>query len=891
MGKTQRLGVLTAVFLLAQGFGLIPGRSIALTAFAASPVGSNVQVSPCNTGSYSETMAVYDPTNHVNLFDGSNSESLPPMAASRNVTSTGCDPWTTVSAPMPTAAPNTFTADPTPAFDASGNLYYGYIGAASSVNTQLVVSKSTDKGATWSTPVVVEPPASRPDKPLMAVDTTSGAPYSHPGRLYLAYDNQVSASSQPIVVNRSDNGASWLSTGQAAYDEGGGIGAYPAVGSSGELYVLSNDFCGGLVNGACQRPAGQILISKSIDGGQTFGALPNTPQLVATTTIGSGAALTNWGNGCAGQHKVRSSPALAVDTSGGPMTGAVYVVWNDEQPSGAKMHIFFSRSLDGGATWKTAQGTTIQQIDTGNANDAWQPALAVDQSNGVVSISWYDRRDDPNNKLYKVYYSQSADGGGSFTAPIAVSTAQSDPTLTCSATGDYMSVVSVDGIAHPFWTDNRSNINQIWTAPITESVIGGGCQTIPVAAGWASSYALTKQGNVWAWGNNGSGQLGQGSPGPSGSSTPIEVVAPAGQSGYLSGIRSISAGQYFALALKSADGSVWGWGQGGDGELGQGGTNRSDSPTPVQVTAPSGSGYLLGVIAISAGDNFSVALRGDGTVWTWGNNVYGQLGNPTDYGSTIAVVTTPVEVVGPSGTGNLTNIVAISAGSTHVLALDASNQVWAWGSDGWGALGNSPPTPGYAPILTTAPAGQQGNLTASAVVPGENGGEHSLAMESTGIVYAWGENDHGQLGLGTTDTNIHQTPAQVLGSAKNTFLTGVGAIGAGGYHSLAVKSANGAVVTWGYNMYGQLGNGNSGSRADSNKPVSVLGPGGSGSLTGMMLAIGGTWHSLAEASSGTSLWAWGYNLDGELGNGGTANSSFPVQVSGLTGITTPLLCA
>ena len=147
--------------------------------------------------------------------------------------------------------------------------------------------------------------------------------------------------------------------------------------------------------------------------------------------------------------------------------GTLYAVWGDQQPRFGRMHIFFARSSDGGAHWSPRV-----QLDTTNPNDAWQPALSVDQTNGAVTITWYDRRDDPNNRFYQTYYTQSTDGGTTFLrSQAAVATSPSDPTLDCLGTGDYMQMTSLDGVAHPFWSDTRNGRNQIFTASVDEATL------------------------------------------------------------------------------------------------------------------------------------------------------------------------------------------------------------------------------------------------------------------------------------------------------------------------------------------------------------------------------------------------------------------------------------
>ncbi|MGB9849149.1 MAG: Ig-like domain-containing protein, partial [Moorellaceae bacterium] len=179
---------------------------------------------------------------------------------------------------------------------------------------------------------------------------------------------------------------------------------------------------------------------------------------------------------------------------------------------------------------------------------------------------------------------------------------------------------------------------------------------------------------------------------------------------------------------------------------------------------------------IAGGDNHSLAVKSDGTVWAWGWNYYGQLGDGTTINHT-----TPMRVT------NLTGVVAVAAGIYHSLALKSDGTAWAWGWNGYGHLGDGTTTNRTAPVQVQGLTG---------VVAVAAGGYHSLALKSDGTVWAWGRNYEGQLGDGTT-TNRY-TPVQV----KN--LTGVVAVAAGYYHSLALKS-DGTVWAWGRNYEGQLG--------------------------------------------------------------------------------------
>jgi len=257
---------------------------------------------------------------------------------------------------------------------------------------------------------------------------------------------------------------------------------------------------------------------------------------------------------------------------------------------------------------------------------------------------------------------------------------------------------------------------------------------------------------------------------------------------------------------------------------------------------------LTGITAIAGGGAHSLALKNDGMVWAWGWNLYGQLGNGTNTDSNV-----PVQV------SSLTDIIAIAAGWEHSVALKNDGTLWAWGWNTYGELGDGTNGDSNVPV-------QVSSVTAITAISG--GESYSLAMKNDSTVWAWGYNYYGQLGNGTnTDSNV---PVQV------SSLTGIIAIAGGRVHSLALKN-DGTVWAWGYNADGQLGNG---TNADSNVPVQVS------SLTGIIAIAGGReFHSLALKNDGT-VWAWGDNYYGEIGNGSNTNSNVPVQVTGLCQVAT-----
>ncbi len=278
-------------------------------------------------------------------------------------------------------------------------------------------------------------------------------------------------------------------------------------------------------------------------------------------------------------------------------------------------------------------------------------------------------------------------------------------------------------------------------------------------------------------------------------------------------------------------GDPWGWGYNLWGQLGDGST--ADRSTPVQLPLPTG------VVALSGGYYHTLALQNGGRVYAWGRNADGQLGIGSSDGDPHPYA---AEVPG------LSTVTAIAAGAFHSLALRSDGSVWAWGWNDTGQLGDGTTTTRLSPVQVLPPG--------SGVVAIAAGYGHSLALKSDGTVLAWGYNAEGQLGDGTTSQ--HETPLPVLGLADVT------AIGAGWFHSLAVKD-DGAAWAWGMGIYGQLG---VGSQADSAIPLQVAG------LTGVSGIAAGHFHSLAVTSD-QALWAWGNNNQGQLGDGTVGDGTAP----------------
>lgn len=205
-----------------------------------------------------------------------------------------------------------------------------------------------------------------------------------------------------------------------------------------------------------------------------------------------------------------------------------------------------------------------------------------------------------------------------------------------------------------------------------------------VSAGYRHTVAIDADGTLWAWGDNSTGALGK--PDILSSNIPVHLGDAFNQ------VKAISAGLGFTIALKS-DGTVWSWGYNGDGELGDG--TLQDSYTPVQVKGPTGEGFLDQIVAIRSGEDHTLALRVDGTVWSWGANYNGQLGVPSasSKGSNI-----PVQIELKDEFGRFIEIQSLDAFSDHSIALSKDKQLFTWGGNSSGNLGVGDTKSRLAPV-------------------------------------------------------------------------------------------------------------------------------------------------------------------------------------------------
>lgn len=358
---------------------------------------------------------------------------------------------------------------------------------------------------------------------------------------------------------------------------------------------------------------------------------------------------------------------------------------------------------------------------------------------------------------------------------------------------------------------------------------------------------------VSAWGDNSNGQLGNGS--TEGQSTPKQVTG-------FSGVRTVEAGSGHVIAVLE-DGTAYGWGRNAFGQVGNASTDNALTPQQVK---------LDGIKAVAPGGGHTLILREDGTLWGCGAGFFGMLGPDN---MRVHPVPVPIKQA-PEG------IVQLVSGGSHALALLEDGTVWTWGRDDRGQLGDGEEANQRPGTIVQAHAGKEFTVrNLPAQVKGIDGvkfvaagGGHSMTVREDGSLWVWGFNDRGQLGDGTRNNSGVPIRSSVEGVREVT----------GAYHHTLVLLEDGTVRAFGINDCGQLGDGttnHSGTPvtvAGLSGVRQVAATGGGGDET-----PGGFGHSLAVLADG-SVVAWGCNNHGELGLGHTEGQLTPVPVPELNGV-------
>ena len=360
-----------------------------------------------------------------------------------------------------------------------------------------------------------------------------------------------------------------------------------------------------------------------------------------------------------------------------------------------------------------------------------------------------------------------------------------------------------------------------------------------IFVGWSNTMAIKSDGTLWSWGVNTYGMVGDNT--STGRISPVQI-------GTLTNWSTLALGNNHALALKT-DGTLWSWGYNGNGELGQSLISSTNRSSPVQV------GTRNDWTWIGAGSNQSLAVRSDGTLWTWGSTVRGEGGRNNN-----TAVSSPVQV------GTLTNWQSVRGGGYSCLALKTDGTLWSWGFNGSGQVGDGTSVNRSSPV-------QIGTLTNwSDIHPGKDNGSttwgFSMARKTDGTLWSWGLNSNGQLGHG--DLVNRSSPVQI--GTINTWASG----SSGQEHSVGILT-DGTLASWGISSTAVLGQVRSyNAYRSSPTQVGAFDTSWSGSVISC-----GQFHTVAVKSNGT-VWSWGLNTNSQLGQNDSIGRSSPVQIGTLS---------
>jgi len=346
-----------------------------------------------------------------------------------------------------------------------------------------------------------------------------------------------------------------------------------------------------------------------------------------------------------------------------------------------------------------------------------------------------------------------------------------------------------------------------------------------ISAGYTHALVTMPDGTLWAWGENNSGQLGNGTrtstgnPGQTFDHTPTRVDG-------MEDVVAVSAGGSHTMAI-TADGSLWGWGNGLSGQLGAGTTAMRLMPAHI----------MNNVAAVSAGTNHTMAIRDNGSLWGWGNNSSGQLGD-----GTTANRHSPIRI--------MNDVIAVSVGNGHAMAIKSDGSLWGWGLNTSGQLGDGTTVNRHSPVKIM-----------DDVIYVSAGSTHTVAIKSDGSLWVWGINNNGQLGDGTT-TNRH-SPVWIMDDVVS--------VSTGSGHTMAI-GADGSLWGWGVNRWSEIGDG---TWWNQHSPVRIM----NDDTVEISTSTGSNGFTIAARADG-SVWGWGFNERGQLGDTTTVNRRNPVIIKG-----------
>jgi alpha-tubulin suppressor-like RCC1 family protein len=614
-----------------------------------------------------------------------------------------------------------------------------------------------------------------------------------------------------------------------------------AIKTDGTLWTWGSGFAGALGNGVATG-----TISTPVT---TFAGGTNWKQVSSGTThtaaIKTDGTLWTWGNGLQGRlgngvtTGAISTPVTTFAggtnwkqvSSGSSHTAAIKTdgtlwVWGN----GGNGRLGNADTTDRSTPVTTfAGGTNWKQVNSGGTHTAAIKTDGTLWTWGLGTAGQLGRPSIGTNKLTPV----TTFAGGTNWSDTA--TTEPEDLYTLSAGFNYTAAVKTDGT---LWTWGNGGFGQLGTNDLTQrntpvTTFAGGTDWKQVSAGDAAHTAAIKtDGTLWVWGAGANGRLGNAV--VTGSiSTPVTTFA--GGTDW----KQVSAGDAHTAAIKT-DGTLWTWGLGGNGRLGNGIVTTTSVSTPV-TTFAGGTDWKQ----VSAGDAHTAAIKTDGTLWTWGFGSEGKLGT-----NDTTIRSTPVTTFAGG-----TDWKQVSAGDGHTAAIKTDGTLWTWGNGGNGRLGNAVITNRFTPVTTFAGGTDWKQVSA--------GFSHTVAIKTDGTLWTWGSGGSGQ--LGTDDTTQRSTPVTTFAGGTNWKQ-----VSAGNVYTIALQDdgVNKELYVFGAGSNGQLGENFS---SDDFVPNQTFAGG-----TNWKQVSSGDAHTAAIKTDRT-LWTWGAGINGQLGtNIGNINRSTPV---------------
>ena len=698
--------------------------------------------------------------------------------------------------------------------------------------------------------------------------------------------NISNATTIPSLISQSVTGKTWLTVSC-------GFNNFAAICTTGDMWVCGNNSFGQQSRGSGNTAAVKVLTAISLPTGMTNsnwqqvscgsyhtaaiktdgtlwtcglndkGQLGNGDTITQYTFVQQSSSSTNWKKvSCGFNHTAAIKTDGTLWTWGDNTSGQLGDSSNSSTVSARSSPV---QTIAGGNTWQQVSGgnrstTAIKKDGTlwtwgHNFSGELGDSTTTNRSSPVQTIAL-------GNNWKQVSCGQSSpslpdsnhtgavktDGtlwtwGNNVNGQLGDNTSsdKSSPVQTLTGTYDWKQVacgiaftaaIKTDGT---LWTWGNNGTGQLGDGTITVKyqpvqTIALGTNWKQVSAGVSHIAAIKTDGTLWTWGNNASGQLGDST--QTSRSQPVQTIAPG------TDWKQVACGQLFTAAIKT-DGTLWTWGSNPFGQLGD--STQTSRSSPVQ-TITGGTTWQQ----VACGQSFTAATKTDGTLWTWGFNGTGQLGD-----STQASRSSPVQTIALG-----TNWKQVSAGSIHTVAVQADGTLWTWGRNNLGQLGDSTQTDRSIPIQTIV-GGTNWNQVAC-------GGNFTSAITKDGTLWTWGDNVWGQLGDSSNNSTV---PARSFPVQTIAFGTNWQQVACGQNFTSAIKN-DGTLWTWGLNSSGQLGDNTATSKSS---PIQTL----ASSNNWQQVSMGYNFTS-AIKTDGT-LWTWGLNSNGKLGDSTTTSRSQPVQ--------------